>query len=235
MNRTPTFGILAFVVAIPTRGDVLFQQQPKRSETMGVISTLNNQQMADDFRPSSAVEITGVNWLGFYVGDPAQPHQFRITFHSDANRAIVNQPFAQFTVSPSTLFAFRPAPDVAAVSSFAAVIPSVVIDANKRTWVSIVDINPSDGAQFRWQESSIATLSDDWGSRAVGDAWLISNGGNLSFSLTGTVVPEPTTNLLFGVGAAALLVCSRRQIRRQGVKKLSAFYVSDEVGEGLVS
>jgi hypothetical protein len=212
MKKALAWGMAGVVFGIPMNGAVLFQQAPFRSEVAGLTSTVGGQQMADDFRATTDVAVTGVNWHGFYIGDASQPHRFRIAFYPDAEGMIANQPSVEFTTTPTVTFAFRPAGAAAAVSSFAAVIPRVTFRANEQSWVSIVDLDSSATEQFRWQESELGRLSGLWASRPSGEeAWTIVNGGNLAFSLDGEVVPEPTTGLLFGVGAVAVGVALTRR------------------------
>jgi hypothetical protein len=179
MKNALAFGMAGVVLSVSVRGEVLFEQAPFRNEVAGLTSIAPGQQIADDFRASTDVAVTTVNWFGFYIGDPAQPHRFRIAFHSDAGGILTDPAVVEFTATPTTTFAFRPSPDLPPVSSFSAVIPRTIFRADEQSWVSIVDLD--DGPQFRWQESALDRGVGLWGTRQSDEeAWTVVNGGNLA-------------------------------------------------------
>jgi len=198
--------------------ETLFEQRPYTEAAFALLSSIDGQQMADDFSPTATWHVTGVNWFGrFEHIDASTPHRFRIGFHTAISSGIASAPFQQFTVTPVRSAGFNPPGAAAHVSSFAAVIPPVALEANQRVWLSIVDLDPVQlepplGSRFVWQESSVARLEGDWGTRgSEGADWVVSNGGNLAFRLEGVVVPEPETMTLLMLGAVLTVVFVRRR------------------------
>jgi hypothetical protein len=194
--------------------DVLYRQPPFSAEVTGLTSAVGHQEAADDFTLFSPVQITGVTWTGFfYQHDTTDPHRISIRFFAQNGDTVANTPFYQTTLVPTRAFAFAgPYPDSPSASSFTAVIPPVVIAANQRTWLSLVDLDPTPTSAFAWQESALQRFAGDWSSRDTGPApfsWVTSNGGNLAFTLIGQTIPEPSANLLLLalIPGTTLLLC----------------------------
>jgi len=172
------------------------------------------QQMADRFSLANSAMITAVSWWGFYfpAGSLTTPQQiqFHIRMFTDQPGTIAIAPSA----SPSyetTLFA-NVSPFITVQGYQTYTFSAQLLDpfaAKMQTgyWLSVVESDVSTDGAFDWFNSGPQRWPIGWASRARDiDPWTVfSNTEQMSFSFSGSVVPEPAVLALLALGAVIIL------------------------------
>jgi hypothetical protein len=166
------------------------------------------QQGASDFTLPNPSRISDVHWYGFYSGTFTPPPgsvQFRVRIFDDAGGAPVAIPLYDSLTTASL------AP-LAIVQNqqtyvFRSPLPvSFTADAGRRYWLSVLEIDPNTGRPFSWFLSSLTAPIGFASRNNEGADWVVvENAPVLSFALFGSVVPEPSTFVLAGIGIVAML------------------------------
>ena len=215
------------LAAVPwLHAGVLYEQPVLNQTDRGPISEVGGQQIADQFVLSSAGVVGGVSWSGSYFGFDLSPGvtsiNFVIRFFSDTGAPNVPavDPFYSAGVSANVtdsgaIFDGRKIYTFSVDS-----LPTPVsIAGGSPTWISILESDASTPlGSFEWANSTVGSGDYDAFRVIESDVWMaisMADGaqpyrGNQAFALTD--VPEPSTGLLLGVGAA-LFFQKRKRVR----------------------
>ncbi|MGZ8939250.1 MAG: PEP-CTERM sorting domain-containing protein [Limisphaerales bacterium] len=201
-------------LSVVAQADVLYSQAPYRSELLGLRShSENEQQAADIFRISAPATLEKVTWHGFLfptlTGFTDRTFQVRLL---DGTLTSINpNPIYNHRAVPTSAIAYTVAGQPNnPVYSFEMLLPPVMLEANRDYWLSIVIDGDSD-PYFAWLESRPGDVNA-WASIPKGGTeWGIGTGSltDLAFTLEGTVVPEPSSILLFLLGAGFAIIGAR--------------------------
>lgn len=214
---------LLVLLAVPqTRADLIVQQ-PLDPASSGRFSNLgpSNQQIADDFQLPVATTLESISWSGRYDAalSLTNPVAFSLRFFADAGGSPSVSPLQIYDVTvdaQTTGLTFGTVPWF----SYSTSLPALTLNPGTY-WVSVVESDPrtptSGSSQWLWGNSSSSGLTAFRSSD--GTAWTPSTAGrNIAFQLSGSVVPEPSSLLLTGVGAVVLLSCRWRDVVVRVVK-----------------
>lgn len=201
-------------LSVVAQAEVLYSQEPYRSEVFGLRShNENEQQAADIFRVSAPATLEKVTWHGFlsptHTGFTDRTFQVRLL---DGTLTSINpNPIYNHRAVPTSALAYTVAGQPNnPVYSFEMLLPPVMLEANRDYWISIVIDGDSD-PYFAWLESRPAAVNA-WASIPKGGTeWVISTGSltDLAFTLEGTVVPEPSSTLLFLLASGFAIIGAR--------------------------
>ncbi len=214
--------LLNWTAIAAVASDLLLSRPPNTSGSLGgVISDLYYptpssplQQIADRFTLQNAAMITDVGWWGVYYPASTLPTPQQVQFQV---RMFTDQPGATAiipTVSPlyeATLLAnvspFRIV-DGYQTYAFSAQLPAAfAATKDAGYWFSVVESDVRTDVSFRWFDSGPqkSPIAFAWRARDT-DGWtVLSNVDQFSFSLSGSVVPEPAVPALLALGAVIIL------------------------------
>lgn len=223
MLASAVAALFAVIGTVPgqAKATVLLQQSPTL-EGGGVTSDTAVMRSFEDFRLTTAAQITDLQWWGSVTNVPGiyeplnGPMSFTIAFYLDGPGGFVPaaSAFSQQVISTTGAIV---APDFG-VAHFAAHLATPIdLPSNTDLWLSIVGHDLAGGHDF--------AIPFTWGS-ASGDApnaptpGLVASqfdgsdpflqGTSLSFVLESNPIPEPATLTLLGAGLAAVALGRRR-------------------------
>ena len=197
--------VVVALVAAPAAADVLYSQLPvaDNGALRSDFNHWNPQQEADDFELPSPSYIHDVHWWGIYYNqDEPEADDFTIRFFNpNASGLPEVSPFV--SVAPvgltRTLTAMTALGDP--VYFYEADLPSdVLASAGAAYFLSIV--NATQSGEWSWVADGDGTHYYRTGE---GQAWSTSSiDTDHAFELTGTIIPEPATIALVGLGILGL-------------------------------
>ena len=217
--------LLSWIGADSKASDLLLSRLPNTSDlAQGLRSDQHYeapgfplQQAADRFLLETSSIITGISWWGFYLpaGTLAVPQQcqFRIRMFGDQEGRLSLSPAYDTTVfaSVSPFMTVQGHPTY----TFSAFLP-VPFEAEMQTgyWFGVSECDFRTDGAFDWFNSGPAHWPIGFASRASdGDGWVVAeNAERMSFTLVGSVVPEPSGQAVLVLGAVISLVL--RWLRR---------------------
>lgn len=169
------------------------------------------QQMADRFSLVNPAVITAVSWWGFYLpastsGTP-QPVQFQIRMFTDQAGTPSASPFYEATVF-ADVSPFSTVQGQGTQTFSAQLLTPFAAQTQTDYWLSVVESDVRTDGAFNWFNSGPARSPIGFASRASdGDNWAVfANAEQMSFSLSGAVVPEPAVPALLALGAVIILL-----------------------------
>ena len=200
--------------------EVLLTRPPNASDiAQGLRSNLQYeaplQQAADGFSLKDSSILTGIGWWGFYLPSGAletPPQvQFEIRmFTGQAGKPSAN-PFYKTTVlaSVSPFIAIQNHPTYAFSAQL--IVP---FEAQAQTgyWLSVVESDVRTDGAFAWFNSGPSQWPMGFVTRdGDGENWAVpENVEHLSFSLSGSIVPEPSVLALLALSAVIMLFRGQR-------------------------
>jgi hypothetical protein len=174
-------------------------------------------EAADDFMLGSDGFVTGVQWYGSYLFFPSQPQpdDFTIHFYADDAGLPMNDPFhtATFTGAVDRTFTGIVAPGDFQMFEYSVDIDPLFLSAGTKYWLSIANdtsATSAPGSTWAWAYATGGTTHAWRGPTTTGPIpWTPFGSKNLSFTLTGTtsLVAEPTSLLLLGIGLLVVASC----------------------------
>lgn len=207
--------LLTLCAALQAQADTLYSQ-PLTVHNGFFSSIVEPQQVYESFVLTANATIESVNWYGTDVVElfgvpPENPESFLINFYADGGNGIPGALLSSNTIGgyAGATFTGLKIQEIISIFSYQGRLDMPFqATAGTRYWLSIVD--PTDFARWYWAsgagpDNMHTTITD--GQIYVGEA------EDTAFTLHGTVsaVPEPTSVLLFAVGAVGLLARSRRR------------------------
>ena len=223
---------LLAVLACPAavQGDVVVYSQPCSTE-YAIFSDLSRFTegyfAADDFELADECRITDVHWWGVYLVEPPPDDDFTIEFYEDVSGSPAMDPFESFNVGPVTRqYAEKDlvtqGGGVYKIYGYSCYLTTPVdLSGGTRYYLSVynnTEINTDD--DWVWMSAGTPTGTEEvWWRDSQTMAWaLISTEPPyiprelVAFKLTGTVIPEPVSSLLF-VGSVGLGLLWRKRHR----------------------
>lgn len=199
--------------------EYLLQRAPYTNDiSQGAISELDSnasQQMADRFLLWDPSVVSRVDWSGFYFPAtppvPAEPIPFRVRFFADQGGSPSLMPIFEESVmatrSPLTIIQ-----DFQTYNFSARLTAPFVAGRQTFYWFSVLETDsrtPDDS--FRWFNSGPTHWPVGFSSRmGEGASWSVpQNVEQMSFSLIGTPVPEPSSGILLVVSVVVIFVALR--------------------------
>jgi hypothetical protein len=184
----------------------------------GVSDTNFPFQFADDFNISvDDYIVQDVHWSGVYCtticsdksyAPPTQDDDFTIYFFDEsptADKPLAN-PFASFNVGDVT----RTLDTSTDYYYYSTLIPDLALTSNTDYWISIQNNTTGQGTYvWGWATTGFDVVDGNAVERYPG--WSNVEGIEMSFSLTGTIVPIPAAVWLFGSGLLGLIGIARRK------------------------
>ena len=217
MKRFVWLVVLVVVVAVQAQAAVIFDNGAPDEDVSWVSDFDFPNQVADDFSLTPlANTILDVHWWGIYfsTGTPGTD-DFTIRIFEDNGGVPKTDWYREFEVG-----------DVGRVDTgidelgiydiyqYETDIPATPLTAGTTYWLSIVNDTAGD-VDDNWYWG----LSDDGGGNGAsrgndGEIWTThARNVDVAFQLTGNVVPEASTYLLFGLGTLGLMVWRKRKVR----------------------
>ena len=205
------------VTLLPTcaKAVVLVDQHPAVT-TSGFNSNLpavdSDQQIADDFTLSSLADIEIVEWSGYFVNDSlpgtTSSVDFIVRFFSGAP---ATTPLFSENVSATFVQTGTHSQIGDPLYRFSASLSSPLqLLGNTTFWLSVLDTDADTTTNFRWLESTNTFNSESAFRNGEGSAW-IADDKDFAFTLSGTLIPEPST---LSLGSLGLLVAAYRLRKR---------------------
>lgn len=228
--------LAALVAAMPAGGDVIFNNGgpvdtgvPSDLDQLGDITDLEMPLvLADDFAFAAPVLLQDVHWWGSYWVPPSDTtipatDDFRLELYAQDGNHPLDDPFVTIALGDigrtdtgnldvlgNTIYEYWVDLD-----------DPIVLPALTTFYISIA--NNTTQSQSIWAWSASDDLHENDGLHEFG--YFLRNDpdmpwagsvvpGNLAFNLTGTVIPEPATLSLFGIGLGSLAIR-----RYRGTKK----------------
>ncbi|MDX9972841.1 MAG: PEP-CTERM sorting domain-containing protein [FCB group bacterium] len=212
------FGItLAFAIAMPARADIIFGD-PNPALVTGDYSDFDfPRQIAGAFvlQPGAAV-VTDIHWWGLYAaGDSFADDDFWIRIFADNGAATPEDTPSILELHPVNVLRVDTGLDAADLDIYyySLDISPLALTAGTPYYLSIVNDTGGDSDNWAWLD---AAAGAHWLRGVDVDPWSV---GRLltqpAFTLTNdnTVIPEPATLSLLGIGLGALAL--RRRLNRK--------------------
>ncbi len=175
--------------------DILYTQEPRRSETFGLRSNLlvgpgtaeTEQQLADDFTLATAATIGRITWQGLYYWQASLPAgkttvDFTVRLYSVIDQAPivdlpVSVPFAQVdSYGPGSSPIYEFSLDLAS---------PITLQAGQRYWLSILERDASTSLDFVWHETEFPWVGTWASRRSPSEPWGVSGSvPNLVYTFT---------------------------------------------------
>lgn len=233
---------MALILASPAVGDIIYDNGghndvgvPSDLDELGAVTDIELPLvLADDFAFANSVLLQDVHWWGSYWlpdGGGVSPDgdDFRLEFYTTdglAADAPAIDPFLSLSIGDTGRT------DTGDVDALGNTIyeywydldDPVILPALTTFYVSIA--NNTTDSEAIWAWSASVGLADADGSLGQFGYFLRNDPdipwagtvvpGNLAFNLTGTVIPEPATLSLFGIGLGSLAI--RRRFSKRAIR-----------------
>ena len=221
----PLFACVVMLGIVPQAGAGTIVEHPFIPTNPGKFSNLVpnepfHQQIADNFQLDQVTILESLSWFGRYDGTPSvtNPIAFSIRFFTDAG--------GQPAVSPlQALDVLVDAQDTGSTfdgipwHSYTTSLPALELGPGTY-WVSVLESDSRtiavEGSQWLWGDSIGASDLVYAFRNSDSEQWTRSPDllSDQAFTLTGTVVPEPPSLLILGLGLVLSLGCQLRGASR---------------------
>jgi hypothetical protein len=210
--------VLLWLVAAGRVGfaDTIYDNGPPDLSIAVLSDFKDGRQSADNFSLAPlASTITDVHWWGayFFGNTPTAPDAFTIRVFADAGNVPAVSPLAERFVGD-----VGRTPTGQAIGSdlyeYSAIVDPIVLDPSTTYWLSIVNNTAADRDDL-WYWAVHASIGDGAVRDDEGVAWTGSGqfiNPDVAFSLTGPIVPEPSTFVLATCGTLALVGTWRKRM-----------------------
>ena len=160
------------------------------------------QQVSGVFNLASPALVERATWHGFYLNSPTinSSPEFLVRFFTSESTRPSQYPFYEIRANVS--LTARRALNGSETFSLQVVLPEpLLISSGERMWFSVVEDDPRTVDTFRWFQTS-NRFPIGRSSRGVdGEPWVNGlNAENMSFTLEGTLIPEPITSSILLLG-----------------------------------
>jgi hypothetical protein len=220
--------LAALVAAMPAMGDVIFDNGapvdsgvPSDLEPLGDLTDLEMPiVLADDFAFAAPVLLQDVHWWGAYWVPPSDTSipasdDFRLELYAQNGNHPLEDPFVTIALGDVGRTDTGEV-DVLGNAIYAYSVDlddGIVLPSLTTFYISIVNNTATTDAIWAWSASDNLMNNDglhEFGYFLRNDPDMPWAGsvvpGNLAFNLTGTVIPEPATLSLFGIGLGSLAI-----------------------------
>ena len=229
---TAVSGAYVLVLALTAQADPIIYLQPP-DETDGLVSGRTrsdfdmygpgrfSNQVLDDFvlewaGEGALYELTDIHWWGTYVGQELgeSGDDFTVRIFEDGE-------------TPQLIEEFTPTWDLVNRADSGYDIPfgqrtrdvwsywfdlaePLYLDPESTYYISVINNTPSDSTDWAWVYGMDGN-GQSWMRVTDESPWEDWSRHDMAFALTGSVVPEPATLTLLGLGVAGLLIKNRRR------------------------
>ncbi|MBI5091166.1 MAG: PEP-CTERM sorting domain-containing protein [Candidatus Hydrogenedentes bacterium] len=228
MKRSVLFAVvvgLAILTSMSAGANVIYDNGGPNLGGAFISDAAEGWEQADDFTllPGETT-ITDVHWWGIYIfGNSPMTDTFTVRIFGN-NAGILHDypqeaPLYEFSGisgnradTGSNITAAVPSGGTVNfdVYSYWADIAPVTLAANTRYWISIQNDTTND-SDDSWLWATSLTSGGNEYYRGTGGSWNTILSEDLAFNLTGSVVPEPASMTLLGIGIAGLVLRMRRK------------------------